>query len=217
MESLFSFIERQCLKYKIDESHGLKHAKGTMARAAALLATTPLPEDEERVALYAAALHDTCDSKYTRPELAALEIKSFLLSQGWPLEHIEALIKIVTSMSYSKLKRVPLNEDGTRAFPDHGVWQGAYHVARHADLLEGFIVARCILYNKELYPEKSDDEHWSRAASLFEERVFTYVSEGWITLPAALSQVTALESEARRCIQERSMDWPEPHMELKKN
>jgi hypothetical protein len=95
-------------------------------------------------------------------------------------------------------------------FPNHGKWQRAYHVARHADLLEGYIVARCVLYNIHLFPEKSMDDHWKRADELFQERVFTYISEGWIFLPGALAMASTLEQEARRCLQEKSMDWPEP-------
>ena len=209
MDQLFNFIERQCLKYSIDESHGLKHAKGTYMRANNILKTLSEVSDEERkMTLYAAALHDTCDSKYTPVDEAANEIAFFLRTQMWSPEMIVALIRIVTSMSYSKLKK-SLNS-GQIDFPSHGKWQRAYHVARHADLLEGYVVARCVLYNIHLFPGKSMDEHWKRANELFQERVFTYVSEGWIFLPAALAMAGTLEQEAQRCLQEESMDWPEP-------
>ena len=209
MDSLFNFIEKQCEKYGIDESHGLKHAKGTYVRANDILQSLSEVSDEERkMALYAAAIHDTCDSKYTPVNEAANEIGYFLRSQNWSPDNIIALIKIVTSMSYSKLKK-SLNS-GQIEFPSHGKWQRAYHVARHADLLEGYIVARCVLYNIHMFPEKSMDEHWKRANELFTERVFTYVSEGWIFLPRALEMAKTLEQEARRCLEENSMDWPEP-------
>ena len=208
MDSLFNFIEKQCQKYNIDESHGLKHAKGTYHRAnEILMSLNEVSDEERRMALYAAALHDTCDSKYTPVNEAANEIGYFLRSQHWLPEEINALIKIVTSMSYSKLKK-SLNS-GQIDFPNHGKWQRAYHVARHADLLEGYIVARCVLYNIHLFPEKSMDEHWQRANELFSERVYTYVSEGWIFLPVALKMATSLQEEAQRCLEEKSMEWPE--------
>jgi len=216
MESLFNFIEKQCTKYKIDESHGLKHAKGTLMRANEILESLSDVSDEERkMTLYAAALHDTCDSKYTEVNQAANEIGYFLRSQNWSAEDITALINIVTSMSYSKLKGSL--SSGQIEFPNHGKWQRAYHVARHADLLEGYIVARCVLYNIHLYPEKSMDEHWERASELFSERVFTYFSEGWLFLPRAIELSIALEQEAKRCLEERSMDWPEPVISKIKN
>ena len=165
--------------------------------------------------LYAAALHDTCDSKYAPVDDAAKEIGYFLRSQLWAPDDISALIKIVTSMSYSKLKKSIIS--GQIDFPNHGKWQRAYHIARHADLLEGYIVARCVLYNIHLFPEKPMDEHWQRASELFSERVFTYVSDGWIFLPGAIELAKTLETEARRCLNERSMDWPEPLIHEIKN
>jgi len=209
MDSLFSFIERQCEKYEIDESHGLKHAKGTYMRALDILnGLSEVSHEESKMALYAAALHDTCDSKYTPVDKAAGEIGIFLRTQMWSPEEISALIKIVTSMSYSKLKK-SLNS-GQIDFPNHGKWQRAYHVARHADLLEGYIAARCILYNIHLFPEKSMKQHWKRARELFDERIFTYISEGWIFFPGTLSMAKTLEQEARRCLEEECMDWPDP-------
>jgi len=216
MEPLFAFIERQCEKYRIDESHGLKHAKGTFMRANEILMTLrEVSKEERRMTLYAAALHDTCDSKYTPVNEAANEIAHFLRSELWSPEEIVALIRIVTSMSYSKLKKSL--HSGQIDFPNHGKWQRAYHVARHADLLEGYIVARCVLYNIHLFPEKTMEEHWKRATDLFAERVFTYVSEGWIFLPGALSMASVLEQESRRCLEEKSMDWPEPSINENQN
>jgi hypothetical protein len=86
-----------------------------------------------------------------------------------------------------------------------------------ASVLEGYIVARCILYNQHLFPEKSEDEHWERASELFSERVFTYISEGWIFLPYAIELAKTLEIEARRCLEQRSMDWPDPVIHEIKN
>jgi hypothetical protein len=216
MNSLFAFIKRQCEEYGIDESHGLKHAKGTLMRANQILSSmNDVTEEERRMTLYAAAIHDTCDSKYTPVDEAARAIGYFLRSQGWSPQDIHALINIVTSMSYSKLKDSLTS--GEIEFPNHGKWQRAYHVARHADLLEGYVVARCVMYNQHIFPKKTMDEHWERATEIFEKRVFTYISEGWIFLPYAIELAKPLEQEARRCLQERSMDWPEPVISEIKN
>jgi hypothetical protein len=211
MDSLFNFIQNQCLKYGIDESHGLKHAKGTLMRANQILSELDEVTDEERkITLYAAALHDTCDSKYTPLDKAVNEISFFLRGQLWSLTEINVLIKIITTMSYSKLKK-------SLEYPNHGKWQRAYHIARHADLLEGYIVARCVLYNMHIFPEKTEEEHWQRASEIFSNRVFTYVSDGWIFLPGALAMAKTLEQEALRCLAEKSMDWPEPDITEIKN
>jgi hypothetical protein len=211
MGFLLNFVQGQCIKYGIDESHGLKHAKGTWLRAAKIMKTLPdVKEDEERVALCAAALHDMCDSKYCPLEEASKDIRDFLLDIKMEPEEIQAVLDIVSTMSYSKLKRAIV--DGVIQYPDHGKWQRAYHVARNADLLEGYVVARCVLYNRHIYPSKTEDEHWERAKQLFKERVFLYASEGWINLPGALAMVPELEQEAMRCLSGRLMDWPEVHI-----
>jgi hypothetical protein len=211
--TVFKFIERQIDKYGIDESHGMKHAKGTFVRANQIIRSIPDIEEEEKyMALCCAALHDMCDSKYTEVEIAAEEIREFLISQGITAKSTEAVIKIITTMSYSKLnshKHSISSSTSTSLFPDHGKWQRAYHIARHADLLEGYIVARCVLYAKHICPEKSADEHWVMAEDLFKKRVYLYVSDGWITIPAAIETAVELEKEAQRCFQEKMMDWPD--------
>ena len=150
MDLLFNFIEQQCTKYKIDKSHGSKHAWGTALTAKKLLKTLAnVTEQEERVAIYSAALHDTCDSKYCPIQEATNEIRGFLLGIQWAPEEVEAVLSIITTMSYSKLKKNV--KEGIIEYPEHGEWMRAYHVARNADLLEGYIVARCVLYNQHIW------------------------------------------------------------------
>lgn len=200
-----------CKRYSIDESHGVKHAKGTIRKAYDILETLPdVKENERRVCLYSAALHDTCDSKYTDVEKASAEISAWLSGEGWIQEEIKAVIAIITSMSYSKLKLT--SNGGPPMYPDHGRWQRAYHVARHADLLEGYVVARCFLYNQQIHPGISDEDHWAAVRSLFHLRVFRYIADGWITLPAALAMVPALTDEAYKCLEQKSVSWPEPEI-----
>ena len=221
MNQLFFFIEQMCIRYNIDESHGLKHAKGTYARAQQiLLHCKDVTNEERRMALYAAALHDTCDHKYTDVKESSKKIREWLLLQGWVRKDANSLIKIITTMSYSKLKANMIHlKDGTTIalYPDHGKWQRAYHVARHADLLEAFIVARCVLYDRHSKPEKSEEEHWQRAIELFNDRVFRYVKDDWLFMPEAQFFVPALEKEAFNCLVFKSMDWPEPHIQPEKN
>jgi hypothetical protein len=47
MDLLFNFIEQQCLKYSIDESHGSRHAWGTALRAMQILKTLEEVSEEE--------------------------------------------------------------------------------------------------------------------------------------------------------------------------
>ena len=216
MNALFSFIDQMTKKYGIDESHGLKHAKGTLARAQLLLKSfQDISFEERKMALYAAALHDMCDSKYSDVDIASFEIKEWLIEQGWRHQDATALVAIVITMSYSKLKKLNSdNKGGPLIYPNHGIWQRAYHIARHADLLEAYIVARCKMYNEEIYPEKSEDEHWLAVRSLFDSRVFNYVKDGWIFFPSAITSAAELEREAMKCFETRSLNWPEPILDI---
>lgn len=210
MDPLFEFVNKMCADYGIDESHGVKHAKGTAARAQQILKTLELVSPEERrMAVYAAALHDTCDHKYTDVEEASGKIKEWLISAGWSKEDADALIGIITTMSYSQLKKK--NSSGLEPiYPDHGKWSRAYHVARSADILESYIVARCILYDRHISPSKTDDEHWQRAEELFKERVFRYRIERWLMIPEAVRQSIELEEVAKLCLSQRSLEWSDP-------
>lgn len=203
MQELFDFVQYNCDTYGIDESHGLKHAMGTVTWAERLMAAqSDISPNERLVIIYAAALHDMCDSKYRESyEVACDEIRTWLLRQGWSDELVSALIAIITTMSYSKLKRL------ATGYPDHGEWTRAYHIVRHADLLEGYKVVRCYLYSVRRLPGASEEELWLETAKIFNERVFKYVSDGWLFLPAALAYVPELEAEARRCLKERDASY----------
>ena len=202
------FVRATCEKFNIDESHGPKHSERVMQIADEIMKSIPeITEEQRHMAMMASALHDLCDHKYVDEEVGASLIRSWLINTvNWRSDVADSLISIITTMSYSKLKK-QVDLSGNPVYPDHGKWQISYEVARHADLLESYVVARCVIYNKHIHPDWEEDAHWSRARELFEERVFSYVKDGWITLPGALSLVPSLEAEARRCLDERCMDW----------
>jgi hypothetical protein len=52
------------------------------------------------------------------------------------------------------------------------------------------------------------------AEDLFMKRIYLYVSDGWITIPAAVELAAELEKEAHRCFQEKMMDWPDLFIHL---
>jgi hypothetical protein len=197
MESLYEFIEKHCLYYQIDASHGLIHSKKCI-RWVELLSES-LNDIEKQVAVYAAGLHDMVDKKYTDSKAKVL-IHDWLLSQQWQIEYVDALLAIITTLSYSYLM-----EKGS--FPDHGKWNTVYHIVRHADLLEGMTVARCYLYNKHLYPEREEDLHWQNVTQLFQKRMFRYVLDGWISIPKACSFATELKKQAEYDLIHRVSDY----------
>ena len=205
-EPLYEFIEGCCLKYGIDESHGLKHSKGCISWVEKLLSNeTDVGDDERKMAIYSAALHDMCDKKYTNPAEASTHIHSWLLTQGWDEEMANSLLKIINSMSYSALKK--LAKDGVPVFPEHGTWQRAYHLARHADLLDAYLVGRCFLYTKHISPDIADEECWKIVEDLFKVRVFQYVVGGWIFLPKAIEYANELDALAKLSFLEKRWEY----------
>lgn len=196
MDELYAFIERCCIEQNIDESHGMKHAKACMVWAEKLLAEEKdVSDDERNLAIYGAALHDMCDKKYTDVLSATQNIHRWLTSQGWSNELADALVRIISSTSYSKLKQAMV--DGKPTYPDMGKWTRAYHIVRHADLLDGYLVGRCYLYTKHIKPEISDEQCWEIVEDLFKIRMFKYVDDGWIFMPLAIEYAQQLDIRAR--------------------
>lgn len=204
---LFAFIDKCCVEQNIDESHGRTHAEACMGWVENLLYTeSDVSDDERKLALYSAALHDMCDKKYTDVSNATIQIHSWLLGQGWTTEFADVLIRIIRSISYSKLKL--LVQDGKPVFPSFGKWDRVYHIVRHADLLDGYLVGRCFLYTKHVYPNIKDDACWEIVEDLFKVRMFRYVVDGWIFLPEALKYAHQLEIRARWNLLDREFVYP---------
>ena len=209
MTKVWEFVGQRCSEHGIDDSHGLVHSKATVAWAKLLLDSfDDVSAEERRFALYGAALHDMCDSKYMDVGAGQAQIRSWLLDSagGWTTEDADALIGVIGTTSYSKLKKACTVESDGKVrivYPEHGKWQRAYHIIRHADLLDAYIVERCMLYNEHIYPTMSVDESWERVIRIFEDRVFKYVSDGWIFYPAALALVPGLTVAARNDIRLR--------------
>jgi len=195
MYALLEFIYHYCEKNDIDESHGLKHSINCINWVYRLIQYEMIEEDELQMAVYAAALHDMCDKKYTNPETASTIIREWLLSQHWNAEMSDTLISIINNMSYSLLKGRA--NGGEPIFPNYGKWQRSYHLARNADLLDAYLVGRCYIYTQHIQPSISDSDCWKTVEDLFNIRVFNYVSDGWITLPLAIQYASYLEKIAK--------------------
>jgi hypothetical protein len=78
---------------------------------------------------------------------------------------LDILTKIISTMSYSKVK--------VNGFPELNKYQMAYHIVREADLLSAYDVDRCIIYS--IMVEKLNYiNSIARTISVFENRVFKY-------------------------------------------
>jgi HD superfamily phosphodiesterase len=193
MNRLYNFIKDVCNTYGIDGSHDLSHAKDCVNIANLI---TPLHFHDHEMIVYAAALHDCVDKKYINPIEGVQNVQNFLTAEGWGTERINALIDIITTMSYSYLNSIMV--EGKIVFPDHGKYQDVYHIVREADLLCSYRVRRCYLYQKHISPNMPEPEVWQNVVNLFETRVFKYLENGWLTLPKAQAWASKLEEIARK-------------------
>ena len=203
-DELFKFVEEQCTNYKIDSSHGIIHSKRCVQWVDILIDyENNLSHEEKLVAVYAVAIHDLCDKKYMVPTESILKLQNWLETQKmFTVEMISAIIFIIQTMSYSYL-----NLHKKEGYPNHKLWSRVYHLVRHADLLDGYHVGRCVLYTQHTFPFLSNDETWITAQELFERRMFKYVSDGWITHPCALLYVPKLTENANLCFSTRQFTY----------
>lgn len=205
MDTLYAFIDEFCKEHNIDPSHDVTHSRDCV-RFLELLMDHTFTDAEKVMARYAAALHDCVDKKYVDVEMASLHVRQFLLSIGWSDADTDTLLRIVTTMSYSKLRaeavyRIPV-------FPDHGVWDRVYHVVRQADLLCSYRVHRCYQYQLRIHPDWVEVAHWARIETMFQERMFKYVSDGWFESAAAMALIPSLIEQAKKDLLDKNGQAP---------
>jgi len=195
MDILYNFIDTFCKEYNIDPSHDVTHSRDCVYFAEKLMDYS-FSMDEKMMARYAAALHDCVDKKYVDPELASLHVHQFLTSIGWSDARANALLSMITTMSYSKLCGAVV--DRKPVFPDHGDWNRVYHVVRQADLLCSYRVHRCYQYQLRIHPDWTDHEHWVRIKAMFQDRMFKYVTNGWFLSREAMALIPPLIEQAKK-------------------
>jgi hypothetical protein len=187
---LSQFILETSIKYKIDETHNISHSMNVLHLAHAIyeteLQTNPSIVAHKKIIYLAAALHDMCDKKYMNEAEGLAEINAFLNYKITDAENA-AIASIITTMSYSKVKK-----DG---FPDLGIYQRAYHVVREADLLTAYDFDRCMIYHMKVNHGNFKDSFY-KAEELFQHRVFRHADDNLFTTEYALEQYQGLHSQA---------------------
>ena len=142
LNKLFNFVMLTTKKYNIDESHGISHAMDILHFSSDIYKNekikNPLLENHERIIYISAILHDMCDKKYMNEKEGIESIEEFL-KEKIPRNEIDITKKIISTMSYSTVKKY--------GFPDLQEYQLAYHIVREADLLCAYSIDRAIIYN----------------------------------------------------------------------
>jgi hypothetical protein len=127
----------------------------------------PFLENQKEIIFAAAIGHDMCDKKYMDETEGIIKYKKYLSAIMTP-EDLEIMSKIISTMSYSKVK--------ANGFPDLKEYQLAYHIVREADLLAAYDIDRCIMYTMHRDTCKYT-EALKEALELFDYRVFKMRSD----------------------------------------
>lgn len=194
----YDFCAAICRAQGIDSSHDETH----MIRVARMteqlneLCGNPVTLEEKDVMILAAFTHDLCDHKYTDVNAGLDVIDKWLERQPISEEQRRAVCRIISTMSYSKVKQY--------GYPtDLGKWELAYHHVRIADLLDAYDIDRCYTYQSHKHPDMSESEKWRAVIDLFERRVLTQKDEYILPIaPYVKDVVEARHSVAAHGIQE---------------
>jgi hypothetical protein len=150
--------------------------------------SNPHITSQETIILAAAILHDMCDRKYVPDEAVAIqEIRDFMAGH-LTADELDIIVSIVTTMSYSKVKK--------SGYPDLGEYQLAYHIVREADLLAAYDIDRCVIFGMAVTKLNYTDA-FARATELYRERVLTYRSDGLFVTEYSNRRSLELESKSR--------------------
>lgn len=194
LNKLFGFVMSVCTTYKIDESHGLSHSMDVLNYANNIYEAEkkihPELNEQEDIIYISAVLHDMCDKKYMNEVEGLKRIEDFI-EKEINTEKKEIILKIISTMSYSTVKK--------NGFPDLGIYQTAYHCVREADLLSAYNFDRCVIY--DMYTNGNKFEiSFQKAETLFNERVFKHNEDNLFTTQYSLSVYPTLHLDAARTI-----------------
>ena len=193
LNELFQFVLAISKKYDIDESHSLGHSMRVfqfaerIAREEVKYVQNPEILVEQHSVIQAAAiLHDTCDKKYRVVADGLTEISELLSPLMLP-EKVDATLRIIDTMSYSKIK--------ANGMPYMGDYQTAFNIVREADLLDAYDFDRSMIYHMHRNG-KTLQESYEDACDLFEKRVLRHADDGLLVTRYAMNQHAILSQKA---------------------
>ena len=191
LNKLFNFVILTTKRYNIDDSHGISHSMKVLHFASGIYQNEKYKnsslEKYERVIYISSILHDMCDKKYMNEKEGIDKIEEFL-QEKIPREEIDITNKIVSTMSYSKVK--------INGFPDLQENQLlAYHIVRESDLLCGYDFDRAMIYN--MYMSNGNiDTAFTDAENLFNNRVFKHNDNGLFITDYSKKQSLVLHTQS---------------------
>ena len=168
INSAFNYVIYTSKFYAIDESHALKHSMEVFHLTNKIyeseITNNPFLEDQKDIIYASSILHDMCDKKYMEEKEGLVKINYFMKDYMTDIK-LDVLTKIISTMSYSKVK--------INGFPTLDEYQLAYHIVREADLLTAYDVDRCIIYSM-MVEKLNYTNSIKRTIGVFENRVLKY-------------------------------------------
>jgi len=187
----FNYVVDTSKLLNIDESHAVKHAMDVY-RTSNLIYESEVEKfpylENQRNIIYSAAIgHDMCDKKYVE-EKEAVKMYQSHLSHHMTNDELDVMGKIISTMSYSKVK--------VNGYPKLDNYQLSYHIVREADLLTSYDIDRCIIYG--MYNENLNySQSVNRAINLFDDRVFKLRSDKLFVTNYSKKESMKLHKRAR--------------------
>lgn len=170
LTKIFHYIAATSVKFGIDESHSMLHSMNTLIHSTNILReeikTKPNLKKQEKIIHTAALIHDMVDSKYVNTDAAVLRLRSHFRNDFTPTE-LDTIIKIVSTMSYRKVKK-----DG---YPRLDEYQTAFHIVREADLLCSYDFDRAITY--KIQKKFSFEDAYLDSCEFFNYRVLKIIDD----------------------------------------
>jgi hypothetical protein len=106
-------------------------------------------------------------------------------------DELDIMIKIISTMSYSTIKK--------NGFPELGEYQLAYNIVREADLLASYDFDRCIMYQM-LKNNDNYKDSFMNAKKIFDNRVFRYSEDKLFTTDYSINLSNKLHKSALKRI-----------------
>ena len=206
LTKLLQFVLLTSQKYNIDESHGIGHSMNVLHFAHTIyeceVKMNPFLKNHENIIYVSAIIHDMCDKKYMDQGQGIYEIEQFL-QKKLPKNEIDAVKQIISTMSYSHVKK--------NGYPTLGEYQHAYHIVREADLLTAYDFDRCMIYKIHLNNGNVDDA-FEDALNLFNNRVLQHNKDHLFLTNYSLYKSTQLHQLSLLRIQDWKQILKKPHL-----
>jgi hypothetical protein len=200
MDKIVQFIKATCIKYNIDDSHGLEHSMITLEWSIKISKDIKYSKDESYVIQLSCLLHDMCDKKYMDEKEGIQNIINFLKYSLRTEDHIlNSVVFIINTMSYSKVIKY-----GYPDFKNDKSLETCYHIVRNSDLLASYDPERCIGYQIRCGGSRRDGI--LKMLEIFDNRILKLITDGYINLPSAIEYAQELHRDALQMLEKYKLE-----------